>query len=122
MIERKYFSFLTFKVVVELREDVPEGFNEVAAAGCHDEPDDKGRFRLWFSFKEDIPSFGTIAHESWHLFMTIMYYIDKFDHSFEELNSEMYAYNFHILFSTILDIVLGSDTAKKRLETLEEEN
>ena len=120
MTERKSFSFLTFKIVVEIREDVPDGYDKNSAAGCQDDPGDDEVFRIWFSMKEELPSLTSVVHECWHLFMAVMNYVDKHEHTFEEMNNEIYAYNFHLLFSKVLDSILESKMyqrySKKELE------
>lgn len=105
MIERKKFSFLTYTVIVEVRDTAPEKWNPLAIGGCYDEPDDKGNFVVWFTLDKGAPGLKTIAHECWHLFMTILNHVDKYNHTFEELNNEIYAYNFHMLFNSILESI-----------------
>ena len=111
---------MTFKVIVELREDVPEGFLENAAGGCYDEPDEKMTFHIWF--KGGAPGLKVIAHECWHLFMTVMGYIDPHEHDFPELNSEIYAYNWHEMFNNVLSCLFNMRRYQEGLEEEESEN
>jgi len=123
MKERISFSFLTFKVTIELRDTAPSEWAETAVGGCYDEPDKDRTFRMWFLMKNEddysLPSLKIIAHECWHLFMTIMNHVDKWEHTFEELNNEIYAYNFHMLFSMVLDSILDSKSYRKMAEEKE---
>jgi hypothetical protein len=116
MIERKRFSFLTRRVLVEIRDDSPEGWPSIADAGCYTEPDDKGEFLVWFSVERGVPGLSTISHECWHLFMTILGYADKNEYSFDVLDSEIYAYNFQILFMDVLNSLLNSKAYQGHLE------
>lgn len=109
--ERKSFRFLGFTVLVELRDNPPEGFLEKTAGGCFDDPDDKGRFRVWFL--GDLPPLKVISHECWHLYMTILGYMDTHEHTFEELNNEIYAYNFNILFENVLTLLFSMKRYQK---------
>ena len=81
---------------MEIRDEAPEGWPSIADAGCYTEPDDKGEFLIWFSVGRGVPGLSTIAHECWHLFMTILGYADKNEYSFDVLDSEIYAYNFQV--------------------------
>ena len=119
MIEKKKFEFLSYTIVVEIRDKPPTKWDERACGGCYDKPDENINFRIWFSLDKNIPNIRTIAHECWHLFMTIMNYIDKFNHTFEELNNEIYAYNYHILFGNVFDCVINSKAYSKILESKE---
>ena len=116
--ERRYIEVLTFKVVIELRETTPEGFAETASAGVYDEPDENFTFKMWFKIEEDPLGLKIIAHECWHLFMSIMNHVDKFEHTFEELNNEIYAYNFHKLVGDVLDALFSTKTYSRFLEKI----
>ena len=105
MTEAVSFDFLTFTVFVEMRDDVPDGFLDIAAGGCYDDPD-TCKFGIWF--KDPSPSCNMIVHECWHLYMSLMSYIDHAPHTFEELNSEIYAYSFQLLYGQVLDIIYNS--------------
>ena len=74
---------------------------------------EKGTFSL--RFKKAYVS--VIAHECWHLFMRIMQWMDKFNaYSFEELSTEIYAWNFGILVGKVTDAL-----QKMQRERLDEE-
>ena len=113
MIERKTIEVLTFTVIVELRDTTPKGFADIACGGCYDEPDEQCRFKIWFSTKFGTPGLKIIAHECWHLYMTVLKHIDKHDHTFEELNTEIYAYNFHKMFDDVLDCLFNMKEYQK---------
>lgn len=113
MKEKKKFRFLIYDVEVCFRDDIPEGFGESAAAGTYQGCID-GKFKMWF---KDLPAPEEIAHECWHLFMQIMSFVDSHEHTFEELISEIYAYNFHIFFCEVVKAL----TSMKRYKTLYEE-
>lgn len=119
-VEKAYFTLKTFKVCVELREDVPKGFTENAVGGCYDEPDENLVFTVWF--KGGAPGLKIIAHECWHLFMTVMNYIDMHEHTFKELNSEVYAYDWHEMVDNVLTCLFNMKRYQAGLEEEESEN
>ena len=55
-----------------------------------------------------IPTGDVIAHEVWHLMCSLMSIVDTQEHTWYELTSEIYAYNFQALY-------LG---VKRTLETI----
>ena len=122
MKEKKYFEVMTFKVCLELRDDVPKDFAEKAVGGVYDLPDDNMVFRMWFNTSNGTPGLRIISHECWHLFMTIMNYIDKHEHTFEELNNEIYAYNFHKLFNDVIGNMFNMKMYQKALAEEEAED
>ena len=115
MVERKKLEFLSFRIILEIRDKAPDEWDENACGGCYDAPDDDICFKLWFALETSIPTFRTISHEVWHLFMTIMNYADKHEHTFEELNNEIYAYSFHTLFGMVMDSLLESKAYQKAI-------
>ena len=110
MTEIRTVRWNVFEIRVELREDTPEEFTDKAVAGVWDEPDDKGRFRVWF---KALPAEDAFSHEAWHLFFTILMFTDEHNHTMAELNSEIYAYSFQYLYSQIKDCVTGMKLYKK---------
>ena len=116
MIERKKVKFLSFKIIVEIRDDTPEGFGEEAAGGCYDQPNENNEFKIWFTVERGAVGLKAITHECWHLFMSIMKMIDTHEHTFEELNNEIYAYSFHNLFGDVLGAVINSKLYQKAIE------
>lgn len=112
MIERKKFEFLVFDVEVILREDVPKGFSDCALGGVYDVPSDDGclEFKVWF---KGVPAKDAIVHECWHLFMHMMADVDGHDHTFLELNNEIYAYSFHTLYNSVVSILTNMKLYKK---------
>ena len=113
--EKKTFDFMgIFKINLELWDGTPDGFTPNAIAGVYDEPseDKEGNpvYTLWF---DGLVDGYVIMHESWHLFCTMMTHIDSHEHSWKDLNSEIYAYNFHVLSSEILETLTGMKHYKK---------
>ena len=98
--EKKRFDFMVFRIEVQMRDEPPYGFSEEALGGVYDEPNNDNIYMIWFN---KLPSKEAIVHECWHLFMTLMAQVDNHEHGFLELNGEIYAYSFHILYSNILD-------------------
>ena len=116
--EKKRFDFMVFRIEVQMRDEPPYGFSSEALAGVYDEPNDDNIYMLWFN---KLPSKEVITHECWHLFMTLMAQIDTHEHGFLELNGEIYAYNFHILYSKILDALCGMKYYKELYKEWEKE-
>ena len=116
MVEKKRFEFLSYKVIVEIRDTPPTEWDKGACGGCYDKPDENFNFKVWFSLDKCIPNIRSISHECWHLFMTILNYVDNCNHTFEELNNEIYAYNFHILFGRVFDCIVNSKAGSKAIE------
>ena len=116
MKEHKHIKLFTFNITVEMFDDIPEDMPEYADGGVYDEPDDNFNFKVWFSFVRGIPKLQYIAHECWHLYMTVLKHIDSNEHAFEELNNEIYAYNFQDLFQNVLDALLSSKIYKKQVK------
>lgn len=119
--ERKTFEFMGLvDVEVQLRDDAPEGFREEALGGVYNEPCGEDlKYTVWF---KGLPYGYALVHESWHLFCTIMAHIDNCEHSWLDLNSEIYAYNFHVLNNKILEIVTGMKWYKKLYDEREKED
>ena len=119
MKEHKFIKVLTFTVLVEIRDDMVEEVPEYADGGVHDGPFMKnGRicFKIWFSLVRGLPAIQHIVHECWHLYMTILKYIDEHEHTFEELNNEVYAYTFQDSFQNIFNTILTSKIYQKLIE------
>ena len=110
----KHFDFLGCDVQVSLVDKSPEGHREEALAGVS--PMENGNvFKIWF---KGLVTPQTAAHETWHLFMTILATMDNKEHFFLELNEEIYAYNFHTLYGKVLETV----TSMKKYHKLWEQN
>lgn len=120
-MERKTFEFLSFSIAVEIW-DKPwdEDSENIFGCCCFDLRGD-GYFTVRFLMIDSPLKLEALVHETWHLFMSIMKMADTHYHSFEELNQEIYAYNFQVLHSKILDIVLKSKSYKKLSEKIKEE-
>lgn len=111
--ESRCFTFMTFDVVVELIRRQVEAQPGDAGGGCSD---DGRKFKIWFTVGDGVPTLAMVSHECWHLFMSIMSYVDQHEHRFSELADEVYAYSFQTLFSTVLDFMLGSEMYQKALK------
>ena len=119
MTEHKRFRIFTFMIEVELRDDVPEGAPEYADGGVCDDPYLSSgfmTFKIWFSFIRRIPTMSMIAHECWHLYMTILDHVDIHSHTFSELNHEIYAYFFQDIFNNVMNTVVSSKLCKKKID------
>lgn len=101
---KKRFYFLAFIVEVYITDCAPEGFREDAIAGVYPHEDNSPVFKIWF--KKTITQ-ESLVHECWHLFMTMLMVMDNDPHYFEELNNEIYAYNFHSLVTNVLETATG---------------
>ena len=110
----KHFDFLGCDVQVSLVDKSPEGHREEALAGVS--PMENGNvFKIWF---KGLVTPQIVAHETWHLYMTILATMDNKEHYFIELNEEIYAYNFHDLYGKVLETV----TSMKKYHKLWEQN
>ena len=110
MIETKQINFNVFRIKLELRDDIPKGYCDDSFGGVDCHPNKNGIFRIWF---KTIPRWDVIAHEIWHLFFTIMSNADSYNHTFDELNNEIYAYNFQHLYDLILTSLRNMKLYKK---------
>ena len=121
MRQSKRFEHMDVYIEVVLSDTSLKGFNYDAVAGVYDCPkvvSGKYVFTIWF--KEYI-STSRLCHECWHLFMTIMKYIDSQYHGFSELNSEIYAYTFHALCVKVEDTATGMKLYKEFWEKRQKE-
>lgn len=113
--EKKTFDFMgVFKVEIQMRDDSPEGFRDEALGGvyneCFRDKDDNYIFKVWF---KNLPVSVAITHECWHLFCMMMAYIDSAEHCWGSLNSEIYAYNFHMLHCNLVENLTSMKWYKK---------
>ena len=116
MTERVVVKILTFKVEIKLYDKTPKGMPDYADGGVYDDlslDKDHDAFKIWFSFARGIPTLQTLVHECWHLYMTILSHVDNHEHTFEELNNEVYAYCFQDIFHTVFNAVICSKTYKR---------
>lgn len=119
MSEHKCFKVLTFTVDLELCSSPIKDAPENADGGVNDEPyfvSGHPVFKIWFSFAHGIPATSIIAHECWHLYMTILSYVDSHYHTFQELNNEIYAYTFQDIFNEVMNAVVSSKLCKKKID------
>ena len=106
--EKSSFDFLYFSVEVTLTDTVPEGFREEALAGVYSEITDN-TVRVWF--KGPVTQ-DAIVHEAWHLFHKTLAAMDNQLHYFDDLNSEIYAYEFQWLCGKLLELITSMDLYK----------
>lgn len=119
MTEHKCFKVMTFTVDIELCSGPMKDAPENADGGVSSEPyvvSGHPVFRVWFSFSHGIPTMSIIAHECWHLYMTILGYVDSHYHTFLELNSEIHAYTFQDVFHEVMNAVVSSKLCKKKID------
>ena len=107
MTEKKTIEFLNQQIEVQLLDHTPEGHGNAIAGVLPTEENEP--FKIWFN---GLVTDGTLVHECWHLFMTMMGTLDESPKYFLELNSEIYAYTFHTLFLQIKDTVTGMKSYK----------
>lgn len=101
---KKSFNFMGFIVEVYITDSAPNGFREDSVAGVYPHEDNSPVFKIWFrkTLTQEM-----LVHECWHLYMTMLMVMDSSPHYFEELNNEIYAYNFHSLVMNVLDTATG---------------
>ena len=99
-VSKKRFNYLCFIIEVWLVDSAPKEFRNEALAGVFPHEDNSPLFKIWF--KKSL-TYETLVHECWHLFMTMLMTMDNKPHYFYELNTEVYAYNFHSLVSNVIE-------------------
>ena len=109
----KYLGFTIKCLLLSEDEKAPViygiPFREGSAGGVV--KGDDNSFTVWFS---DIPTMDALVHETYHLFCYIMEVMNG-DNCFtwNELNAEIYAYNFHALYDEISDTFISMPLYKK---------
>lgn len=107
MSEKKTIEFLGQQIEVQLLDKVPDGHENAIAGVLPTEENEP--FKIWF---KGLIADSTLVHEVWHLFMTMMGALDNEPKYFLELNTEIYAYNFHTLYRSVKDTVTGMKSYK----------
>ncbi len=119
---KKTLSFLSFKIEVNLRDDVPSPFDKHCDGGIYNKVNKEGgttAIVIWF---KDLPSMETVTHECYHLFMRVLEFIDGQAYTFKEMNSEIYAYQFGGLCQGVLDALRSFPYYHALLDAIEEKN
>lgn len=119
---KKRIQFLVFDIDVMIRDDVPENFNEASQGGIYtrkSNKDDSIVLVIWF---KDVADMNIMCHECYHLFMRMLELIDDGAYSFNELNSEIYAYEFGMLCQRVLNVVRSFPYYQELLAKLNRED
>lgn len=108
--EIKKIKFWGLKITIHISDESPDKSTpEGAVASCWEKS--PGTYLIWFNKISP----DAVAHETWHLFMMILTYIGNESHTFDELNSEIYAYSFGELYRSITEVIVNSDKYKETI-------
>lgn len=103
----EYLGFTIRCLLLSKDEDAPTiygvVFREDAVGGVA--RSDENQFTMWF---RDVPMINALVHETYHLFCYLMETMNgETPFTWEELNSEVYAYCIHTLYTKVADTFCG---------------